>query len=64
MLDRFPVDNIDGQILQRVRSKSLEYTDLQQRGQTIVKQFESSERAVRELNKLVEEKLRKGYVVE
>jgi predicted esterase len=40
MIDRFPVDNIDGQILQRVRSKSLEYADLQNRGQTIVRQLE------------------------
>jgi predicted esterase len=40
MLDRFPVDNIDGQILQQVRAKSLEYAEMQQRGQTIVKQLE------------------------
>ncbi|MES2900382.1 MAG: AAA domain-containing protein [Pseudomonadota bacterium] len=33
-------------------------------GQNNIKQFESAERAVRELNKLVEEKLRKGYVDE
>ncbi|MES2015396.1 MAG: AAA domain-containing protein [Pseudomonadota bacterium] len=33
-------------------------------GQDNVKQFDSAERALRELNKLVEEKLRKGYVEE
>jgi predicted DNA-binding WGR domain protein len=31
-------------------------------GQTLVKEFDSPERAVRELNKLADEKLRKGYV--
>ncbi|HSD37441.1 MAG TPA: AAA domain-containing protein [Rhodocyclaceae bacterium] len=31
-------------------------------GQTVLKQFESPERTRREMNKLVEEKLRKGYV--
>jgi predicted DNA-binding WGR domain protein len=38
------------------------YGRIDNTGQTIVKQFESSARALRELNKLVEEKLRKGYV--
>ena len=31
-------------------------------GQTLVKAFDSAERAVREMEKLVAEKLRKGYV--
>ena len=33
-------------------------------GQNNVKQFDSAERAQREMNKLVEEKLRKGYIEE
>jgi predicted DNA-binding WGR domain protein len=31
-------------------------------GQTLVKAFDSAERAAREMEKLVAEKLRKGYV--
>ncbi|WP_034303696.1 AAA domain-containing protein [Herbaspirillum sp. RV1423] len=41
---------------------SISYGRLGSNGQTILKQFDSPERAQREMEKLVSEKLRKGYV--
>ena len=43
---------------------SVTYGRIGSGGQTLVKEFDSAERALRELGKLSEEKLRKGYVEE
>jgi predicted DNA-binding WGR domain protein len=46
----------------RGRDLSVSYGRIGTSGQVVVKQFDTQERALREMNKLVAEKLRKGYV--
>jgi predicted DNA-binding WGR domain protein len=46
----------------RDKELSVSYGRIGSSGQTVLKQFESAERAHREMDKLVTEKLRKGYV--
>jgi predicted DNA-binding WGR domain protein len=41
---------------------SVSYGRIGSNGQTLLKQFDTPERAAREMEKLVDEKLRKGYL--